>query len=130
LALAGTFPGFAAVAAGAVLGAGAVAGAVPGDVAGAEAGAEVGAVAGAVAGDVAAVVTGAAAGEDDPDSGTVAVVWADVAAAGAVAPLALADDVPDVHTVLVTRTPTPSTAPLSSVTRGVFSFMPGSTPSS
>jgi hypothetical protein len=110
------------VAAGAVAGAGALAGAVAGAVAGDVAGAD----AGAVAGDVAAVV----AGEDDPASGSVTVVAAD-AADVAPWPLAdvLADDVPEAHTMLTTRTPTPSAAPLSSVTSGMFSFMPSSAPS-
>jgi hypothetical protein len=104
------------VAAGAVAGAGALAGAVAGDVAGADAG----------AGDVAAVV----AGEDDPASGSVTVVAADAADVDPW-PLAdvLADDVPEDHTMLTTRTPTPSAAPLSSVTSGMFSFMPSSTQS-
>jgi len=51
-------------------------------------------------------------------------VTAAVAEAGTVAPAPLAaDDVPEVHTMLVTRTPTPSAAPASSVTRGVLSFI-------
>ena len=109
-----------AVAAGAVLGAAADA------VDGAAADALVGVVAGVVADVVVGVVAGAGAEAGDADGGTVTVNAAD---AGDVAPLLLADAVLEGDSMLATRTPTPSAAPLSSVTRGMLSFMPSSTQS-
>jgi hypothetical protein len=99
--------------------------AAPGAVADAEVGevadAEVGVVAGAEVG----VVAGAEAEADDAN-GSVTVV---VAVAGDVAAAPLADAVLEVDSMLATSTPTPSAAPLSSVTSGMLSFMPGGTQS-
>jgi hypothetical protein len=96
---------------------GEVADAAPGEVADAE----VGEVAGADVGEVA----GAVAEADDAD-GSVAAVVAD---AGDVAAAPLADAVLEFDSMLATSTPAPSAAPLSSVTSGMLSFMPGGTQS-
>jgi hypothetical protein len=123
-----------AVAAGAVPGA--AFDAAPGEVAdaevgaeagaevGAEAGAEVGAEAGAEVGAEAGAEVGAVAEADDAD-GSVAAVVAD---AGDVAAAPLADAVLEVDSMLATSTPTPSAAPLSSVTSGMLSFMASTPP--
>ena len=91
---------------------GAAADAVPGGVAGAEVGADAGTEVGAVA-------------EADDANGNVTVVVAD---AGDVAPAPLADAVLEVATMLAISTPTPSAAPLSSVTSGMLTFMPSTHP--
>jgi hypothetical protein len=114
------------VAAGVVCGAAADAlvGVTAGAVAGAVVGAVVGVVAGAVAEAVVGVVAGAVPEAVDAGAGAVTV---NAGEDGDVAPLA--DAVPEGHTMLATRTPTPRAAPLSSVTRGMLSFMTSSTQS-
>jgi hypothetical protein len=114
-----------AVAAGVVAGAAVGALAEVGVTAGALA--EVGVTAGALvvtAGAVVGVVADAV--PEAADAGAVKVNAGDD---GDVAPVLLADAVLEGDSMLATRTPTPSAAPLSSVTRGMLTFMPSSTQS-
>jgi hypothetical protein len=104
--------------------AGVVAGAA-GALVGVTAGALVVAAAGALVGVEAGVVAGAVPEAGD-DGGAVKVNAGD---GGDVALVLLADAVLGDDTMLATRTPTPSAAPLSSVTRGMLTFMPCSTQS-
>jgi hypothetical protein len=99
------------VAAGVVCGA--AADAVVGVTAGAVAGVVAGAVVGVAAGAVVGVVAGAELEAVDAGGGAVTVSVGD---GGDVAPLLLADAVLAGEIMLATRTPTPSAAPLSSVT--------------
>ena len=89
------------------------AGVVCGAAADALVGVTAGAVAGAVVGAVVGVVAGAELEAADAGGGAVTVSAGD---GGDVAPLLLADAVLAGEIMLATRTPTPSAAPLSSVT--------------
>jgi hypothetical protein len=86
--------------------------------------AEVGVTAGAVVGAVVGVVADAV-----PEAGDAGAVKVNAGDDGDVAPVLLADAVLEGDSMLATRTPTPSAAPLSSVTRGMLTFMPSSTQS-
>ncbi|MGH3260263.1 MAG: hypothetical protein ACRDOU_33500 [Streptosporangiaceae bacterium] len=116
-----------AVAAAVVAGAGADA--LVGVTAGAEAGALVAVVAGALVGAVAGALVGVVAGAVPEAGDAGGAVNVNAGDDGDVAPLLLADAVLEGDSVLATRTPTPSAAPLSSVTRGMLTFMPSSTQS-
>jgi len=115
--------------------AGVVAGAAADALVGVTAGALVVAAAGAVvaveAGVVAAAVPEAAVPEAAvPAAGDVGdAVKVNAGDGGDVALALLADAVLGDDTMLATRTPTPSAAPLSSVTRGMLTFMPSNTQS-
>ena len=114
--------------------AGVVAGAAADALVGVTAGALVVAAAGAVvaveAGVVAGAVPEAAVPEPAvPEAGDAGAVKVNAGDGGDVALLLLADAVLGDDTMLATRTPTPSAAPLSSVTRGMLTFMPGNTQS-
>ena len=109
-----------------VAAAGVVTGAAADALVGVTAGALVVTAAGAVVGVGAGVVAGAALEADDAGGGAVKV---NAGEGGDVALVLLADAVLGVDTMLATRTPTPSAAPLSSVTRGVLTFMPSNTQS-
>ncbi|HEY6296795.1 MAG TPA: hypothetical protein VIX15_14130 [Streptosporangiaceae bacterium] len=100
--------------------------AAAGAVVGVTAGALVVAAAGAVVGVTVGAVAGAVPEAEDAGGGAVTV---NAGAGGDVALALLADAVLGVDTLLAIRTPTPSAAPLSSVTRGMLTFMPSSTQS-
>ena len=118
--------------------AGVVAGAAADALVGVTAGALVRVTAGALvvaaAGAVVAVEAGAVAGAVPeaavPEAGGAGdAVKVNVGDGGDVALVPLADAVLGDDTMLATRTPTPSAAPLSSVTRGMLTFMPSNTQS-
>jgi len=114
--------------------AGVVAGAAADALVGVTAGALVVAAAGAVvaveAGVVAGAVPEAAVPEAAvPEAGDVGAVKVNAGDGRDVALVLLADAVLGDDTMLATRTPTPSAAPLSSVTRGMLTFMPSNTQS-
>ena len=112
-----------------VAAAGVVAGAAADALVGVTAGALVVTAAGAVVGVVAGVVAGAVAAAllEACDGGGAVKVNAGEGVD--VALVLLADAVLGVDTMLAIRTPTPSAAPLSSVTRGMLTFMPSNTQS-
>jgi len=64
-----------------------------------------------------------------PEAGDAGAVKVNAGDLGDVALVLLADAVLGDDTMLATRTPTPSAAPLSSVTRGMLTFMPSNTQS-
>jgi len=114
--------------------AGVVAGAAADALVGVMAGALVVAAAGAVvaveAGVVAGAVPEAAVPEAAvPEAGDAGAVKVNAGDGRDVALVLLADAVLGDDTMLATRTPTPSAAPLSSVTRGMLTFMPSNTQS-
>jgi len=114
--------------------AGVVAGAAADALVGVTAGALVVAAAGAVvaveAGVVAGAVPEAAVPEAAvPEAGDAGAVKVNAGDGRDVALVLLADAVLGDDTMLATRTPTPSAAPLSSVTRGMLTFMPSNTQS-
>jgi len=107
----------------------AAAGVVTGAGAGALVGVTAGALVVAAAGAVVAVEAGAVPEAAVPEAGDAGAVKVNAGDGGDVALLLLADAVLGDDTMLATRTPTPSAAPLSSVTRGMLTFMPGNTQS-
>jgi hypothetical protein len=116
--------------------AGVVAGAAADALVGVTAGALVVAAAGAVVAVEAGVVAGAVAEAAVPvpeaavpEAGDAGAVKVNAGDGGDVALVLLADAVLGDDTMLATRTPTPSAAPLSSVTRGMLTFMPSNTQS-
>jgi len=119
--------------------AGVVAGAAADALVGVTAGALVVAAAGAVVAVEAGVVAGAVPEAAVPEAAVPEAAVPEAGDAGAVkvnagdgrdvALVLLADAVLGDDTMLATRTPTPSAAPLSSVTRGMLTFMPSNTQS-
>ena len=109
--------------------AGVVAGAAADALVGVMAGALVVAAAGAVVAVEAGVVAGAVPEAAVPEAGDAGAVKVNAGDGRDVALVLLADAVLGDDTMLATRTPTPSAAPLSSVTRGMLTFMPSNTQS-
>lgn len=104
-------------------------GVFPGAAADALVGVTAGAVAGALVGAAGDAVVGVVAGAVAEAADAGGAVTVNAGDGGDVAPLLLATAALEGDSILATRTPTPSAVPLSSVTRGMLSFMPSSTQS-